>query len=54
MASIGGEDDKNRLIVWDVETGNSLYGTANRDVVRKIKFFNNDEDKLIAILDKGV
>lgn len=42
------------LIVWDVEAGKALYGTPNRDPVTQIKFFNNDEDKMIAVLDKGV
>jgi len=42
------------LIVWEIESGKALYGTPNRDVVNVIKFFNKSEDKMIAILDKGV
>lgn len=42
------------LIVWQVDTGKALYGTPMRDVVSQIKFFNKDQDKLIAVLDKGV
>eukprot|EP01006_Ploeotia_vitrea_P052085 TRINITY_DN67645_c0_g2_i1.p1 TRINITY_DN67645_c0_g2~~TRINITY_DN67645_c0_g2_i1.p1 ORF type:complete len:118 (-),score=1.88 TRINITY_DN67645_c0_g2_i1:957-1310(-) len=54
LASLGGQDDKNMMIVWDVESGKALYGTPNRDIVNQIKFFNRDEDRLIAVLDKGV
>lgn len=42
------------LIVWEIESGKALYGTPNRDVVNQIKFFNRAEDKMIAVLDKGV
>jgi len=42
------------MIVWHIESGKALYGTPNRDIVNQIKFFNKDEDKLIAVLDKGV
>ena len=42
------------MIVWQVDTGKALYGTPNRDIVTSIKFFNKDEDKLVAVLDKGV
>lgn len=42
------------MIVWDVESGKALYGAPNRDPVNQIKFFNNSEDKIIAVLDNGV
>ena len=42
------------LIVWQVDSGKALYGTPMRDIVSQIKFFNKDQDKLIAVLDKGV
>lgn len=42
------------MIVWDVEQGKALYGAPNRDVVNQIKFFNNADDKIIAVLNTGV
>lgn len=42
------------LIIWDIESGKALYGTPNRDTVSQIKFFNNDENKIMAVLNKGV
>lgn len=42
------------LIIWQVDTGKALYGTPMRDIVSQIKFFNKDQDKIIAILEKGV
>lgn len=27
LASMGGPDDKNTMIIWDVETGKALYGS---------------------------
>ena len=33
LASLGGIDDKNMLIVWDMKAGKALYGTPNRDPV---------------------
>ncbi|KAL4465728.1 hypothetical protein ABPG72_015129 [Tetrahymena utriculariae] len=54
LASLGGQDDKNMMIVWDVEQGKALYGAPNRDVVNQIKFFNNSDDKIIAVLNNGV
>lgn len=34
LASLGGQDDKNMMIVWDIESGKALYGTPNRDLVQ--------------------
>jgi len=42
------------MIVWDVESGKALYGSPNREIIHQIKFFNKNENKLIAIQDKGV
>jgi len=33
LASLGGLDDKNMMIVWEVESGKALYGQPNRDPV---------------------
>lgn len=54
LASQGGIDDKNMFIIWDVANGKALYGTPNRDAVHQVQFFNKDEDKLIAVMDKGI
>lgn len=42
------------LIVWDVESGKSLYGTPVKDVVHEVAFFNNTDSKLVAVLQNGV
>lgn len=33
LASLGGVDDKNMIIVWDIHSGKALYGQPNRDQV---------------------
>ena len=42
------------MVVWDVETGKSLYGAPNKEVVEEILFFNRDSYKLIAVLHNGI
>ena len=42
------------LVVWDVESGKSLYGAPNKEVVNEILFFNRDNYKLIAVLHNGI
>lgn len=54
LASLGGIDDKNMLIIWDVKLGKALYGQPNRDPVNQVSFFNKNDDKLIAVLNTGV
>ena len=54
LATQGGLEDKNMLIVWDVESGKSLYGAPVKDVVNEVCFFNNTDSKLIAVLQSGV
>jgi WD40 repeat protein len=54
LASQGCLEDKNMLVIWDVESGKSLYGTPNKEVVNEVIFFNNDSAKLIAVLQNGI
>ena len=42
------------LIVWDVETAKSLYGAPCKEQVNEIKFFNQSETKILAVLHNGV
>lgn len=42
------------LVIWDVESGKSLYGTPNKEVVNEVVFFNNDSSKIIAVLQNGI
>ena len=42
------------LVVWDVESAKSLYGSPNREVVNQIVFFNNDNCKLVAVQHNGI
>lgn len=47
IASIGGQDD-NQLIIWSVETGRALCGTAAaNDSSCCVRYFNNDDNRLI-------
>ncbi|CAD8070532.1 unnamed protein product [Paramecium sonneborni] len=54
LASLGGIDDKNMLIVWDIKAGKALYGTPNRDPVNQVQFYNQSDEKMIAVLNTGV
>eukprot|EP01017_Pseudomicrothorax_dubius_P022597 TRINITY_DN24442_c0_g1_i2.p1 TRINITY_DN24442_c0_g1~~TRINITY_DN24442_c0_g1_i2.p1 ORF type:complete len:630 (+),score=166.17 TRINITY_DN24442_c0_g1_i2:175-2064(+) len=55
LASLGGQDDKNMLIIWDVQTGKPSFGTPlNVNVANAVKFFNKTEDQLIAAHANGV
>jgi len=36
LASVGGVDDKNTVIIWDVSSGKALYGNPFRDPVNAI------------------
>ena len=42
------------LVVWDLETGKSLYGAPNKEQVNEIRFFNRSETKILAVLQNGV
>ena len=49
LASAGGVDDKNMLIIWDLATGKAVYGnTLGTAEVSQVRFFNRNEEKLIA------
>ncbi|CAD8204487.1 unnamed protein product [Paramecium octaurelia] len=54
QAALGGIDDKNMLIVWDIKAGKALYGTPNRDPVNKVQFYNQSDEKLKTVLNTGV
>ena len=42
------------LVVWDIETGKSLYGAPNKEVVNEILFFNKDCYRMIAVTQTGI
>eukprot|EP00743_Colponemidia_sp_Colp-15_P000630 GILK01000703.1.p1 GENE.GILK01000703.1~~GILK01000703.1.p1 ORF type:complete len:651 (-),score=98.22 GILK01000703.1:131-1999(-) len=47
LASVGGQDD-NSLVVWSLTTGAAICGSpAAPDIAHDVKFFNNDDTKLI-------
>ncbi len=56
LSSLGGVEDKNTIIVWDLNTGKSLYGSplGLHKTVKSLKYFRNSDEKLIAILTDGV
>ena len=52
---MGGLEDKNTLIIWDVETGKALYGSPlGINPIQQISFFNKSDDKLLAVQVNGV
>ena len=53
---LGGQDDKNTMIIWDIESGRSLYGSplGINVVFQQIQYFNKSDDKLIGVLEKGI
>jgi WD40 repeat protein len=47
LATLGGRDD-NKLVIWDLQTGDSICGaTAASDSANTVRFFNNTEDMLV-------
>jgi len=56
LASLGGQDDKSNLIIWDVATGKAAFGSplGTKTPIVQAKFFNNDEHRLIAISQTGI
>ena len=56
LASLGGEDDKSTLIIWDMPTGKAVYGAplGAKGPVVQAKFFNNTDEKLLAVSTTGV
>lgn len=40
LSSLGGIDDKNMMIIWDVASGKALYGSPNTNPVNQVSFFN--------------
>lgn len=48
LASLGGEDD-NKLILWDLATGDAICGSsAANDSAKVVKFFNNDSERMVS------
>jgi len=55
LASLGGIDDKNTMIISEVATGKALYGSPlSTDPVQQIEFFSKSDEKLIAVLTNGI
>jgi WD40 repeat protein len=47
LATLGGRDD-NKLVIWNVETGEPICGeTAASETALTVKFFNERDDKLV-------
>lgn len=55
LASMGGLDDKNTLVIWDIPTGKALYSSpVGVNGALDVFFFNKSEEKLVAILKTGI
>lgn len=47
MATLGGRDD-NKLVIWDVKTGEPICGsTASSETCLTVRFFNNRDDMIV-------
>lgn len=47
LTTLGGEDD-NKLILWDLKTGEAICGsTAANDSAKTVRFFNNDNETIV-------
>lgn len=47
LATLGGRDD-NKLVVWDVETGEAICGSsAASETANTVTFFNNRDDMFV-------
>jgi len=47
LATLGGEDD-NKLVLWDMATGEAICGSsAANDSANIVKFYNNDAERLV-------
>lgn len=47
LATLGGRDD-NKLVIWDIATGEPICGsTAANDMALTVRFFNNRDDMLV-------
>lgn len=54
LVSLGGAED-NYLIVWDVQTGKALCGSAaGTDFVHQVKFFNKSNNHLVTCQNYGI
>lgn len=55
LASLGGPDDKNTMIVWDVVLGKALYqAPLVGNEVHQVAFFSKSDEKLLAVVDQGI
>ncbi|CAD8173387.1 unnamed protein product [Paramecium octaurelia] len=42
------------LIIWNIKVRKELHGTLNKDPVYQVQFYNQSEEKMIAVLNTGV
>ena len=55
LASIGKNDERNMIIIWDLKKGKALYGSSlGVNPLKKVSFFNKNDERLIAITSKGI
>lgn len=55
LASAGGIEDKNRLLIWDLKTFKAIYAFSfGTSEIREFQFFKRSEENLVAITDTQV
>lgn len=55
LATAGGNEDKNRLLIWDLKTFKAIYAHSfGICEINEFRFFNNNENNIVAISDGNI
>jgi WD40 repeat protein len=56
LVSAGGLEDKNTIVVWNVETGKATYSYSfsGNSPISSVRFYNRSEEKLIVVQESNV
>lgn len=55
LVSVGGMEDKNSLVVWDLNNFKAVYGcNLGQHPISELAFFNHDSSKMVAVTEGNV
>lgn len=55
LASAGGNEDKNRILIWDLKTEKAIYAHSfGISEINEFRFFNQNENNIVAITDANI
>ena len=56
LVSAGGLEDKNTIVIWNVETGKATYSYsfAGNSPISSVRFYNRTDEKLIVVQENNV